>query len=69
TNSPPGEPPNSGERITPVLTVELDYGGSELVDAEDHVDVLFLDHNGGHVVHARRAARHRAAEHRGGEEP
>jgi hypothetical protein len=57
TNSPPGEPPNSGERITPVLTVELDYGGSELVDAEDHVDILFLDHNGEPIVrmHARAA--------------
>ncbi len=55
-NTPPGEsaPPPS-ERITPVLTVELDYGGSEMVDAEDHVDILFLDNNGEPIVrmHAR----------------
>jgi hypothetical protein len=57
TNSPPGEPPQPGERVTPVLTVELDYGGTELVDAEDHVDILFLDHNGEPIVrmHARAA--------------
>jgi hypothetical protein len=57
TNTPPGEPPQPGERITPVLTVELDYGGSELVDADDHVDILFLDHNSEPIVrmHARAA--------------
>ncbi len=55
-NTPPGESvPPPGERITPVLTVELDYGGSEMVDAEDHVDILFLDNNGEPIVrmHAR----------------
>jgi len=54
-NTPPGEYQPPGERITPVLTVELDYGGSELVDADDHVDILFLDHNGEPIVrmHAR----------------
>lgn len=55
SNTPPGEPSQHGERITPVLTVELDYSGSELVDADDHVDVLFFDHNGEPIVrmHAR----------------
>ncbi|HLI50160.1 MAG TPA: hypothetical protein VKU87_00105 [Thermomicrobiaceae bacterium] len=55
TNTPPGERVTSGERITPVLTVELDYSGSEMVDADDHVDILFLDHNGEPIVrmHAR----------------
>lgn len=57
TNTPPGEAPQAGERITPVLTVELDYSGSELVDADDHVDILFLDHNSEPIVrmHARAA--------------
>jgi len=55
-NTPPGETTQQGgERITPVLTVELDYGGSEMVDAEDHIDILFLDNNGEPIVrmHAR----------------
>lgn len=41
----------------PMLTVEIDYNGSELIDAEDHVDVLFFDHEGEPVVrmHARAA--------------
>ncbi|MDI3339803.1 MAG: hypothetical protein QJR03_04650 [Sphaerobacter sp.] len=54
-NTPPGEYQPPGERITPVLTVELDYEGSELVDADDHVDILFFDHNGEPIVrmHAR----------------
>jgi hypothetical protein len=39
----------------PMLTIELDYSGSELVDAHDHVDVLFFDDEGEPVVrmHAR----------------
>jgi hypothetical protein len=39
----------------PMMTIEIDYNGSELVDAEDHVDVLFFDHEGEPVVrmHAR----------------
>lgn len=39
----------------PLLTVELDYAGSELVDASDHVDVLLFDDQGEPVVriHAR----------------
>ena len=55
SNTPPGESSQHGERITPVLTVELDYSGSELVGADDHVDVLFFDHNGEPIVrmHAR----------------
>lgn len=57
SNTPQGETNPSGERITPVLTVELDYSGSELVDADDHVDILFLDHDGEPIVrmHARAA--------------
>jgi hypothetical protein len=39
----------------PMLTIEIDYSGSELVDAHDHVDVLFFDHEGEPLVrmHAR----------------
>jgi hypothetical protein len=39
----------------PMLTIEIDYAGSELVDAHDHVDVLFFDHEGEPLVrmHAR----------------
>ena len=39
----------------PMLTIEIDYGGSELVDAHDHVDVLFFDDQGEPIVrmHAR----------------
>ena len=39
----------------PMLTIEIDYGGSELVDAHDHVDVLFFDDEGEPLVrmHAR----------------
>ncbi len=33
-----------------MLTVEIDYNGSELVDADDHVDVLFFDHEGEPLV-------------------
>ena len=38
-----------------MLTIELDYSGSELVDAHDHVDVLFFDDEGEPIVrmHAR----------------
>jgi hypothetical protein len=55
SDNPPGEPQSGNERITPVLTVELDYSGSELVDADDHVDILFFDHQGEPIVrmHAR----------------
>lgn len=39
----------------PLLTIELDYGGSEIVDASDHVDMLLFDDQGEPVVriHAR----------------
>jgi hypothetical protein len=39
----------------PMLTIEIDYSGSELVDAHDHVDVLFFDDEGEPLVrmHAR----------------
>ena len=45
------EPPGT----IPMLTIELDYSGSELVDAHDHVDVLFFDDEGEPIVrmHAR----------------
>lgn len=41
----------------PMLTVELDYNGSELVDAHDHVDVLLFDDEGEPIVrmHVRAA--------------
>lgn len=50
SNTGPSEPPEPSDRLTPVLTVELDYNGSEMVDADDHVDVLFLDHAGEPIV-------------------
>lgn len=55
THAPPGEPAHQSDRITPVLTVELDYSGSELIEANDHVDILFLDPEGEPIVrmHAR----------------
>ncbi len=34
----------------PMLTIEIDYNGSELVNAEDHVDVLFFDDHGEPIV-------------------
>ncbi|MDW7982546.1 MAG: hypothetical protein RMH81_07025 [Thermomicrobium sp.] len=57
THAPHGEPAEPSDRLTPVLTVELDYSGSELVEANDHVDVLFLDPQGEPIVrmHARAA--------------
>lgn len=57
THAPHGEPAEPSDRFTPVLTVELDYSGSELVEANDHVDVLFLDPQGEPIVrmHARAA--------------
>lgn len=41
--------------IVPLLTIELDYAGSEIVDAGDHVDVLLFDELGEPVIriHAR----------------
>lgn len=48
------ELPNLSTTI-PLLTIELDYAGSEIVDAGDHVDVLLFDEVGEPVVriHAR----------------
>lgn len=40
------EPPGA----VPMLTIEIDYSGSELVDAHDHVDVLFFDDEGEPIV-------------------
>lgn len=39
----------------PMMAIEMDYGGSELIDAGDHVDILFFDHNGEPIIriHAR----------------
>lgn len=55
SGKPAGELEPTTTRITPVLTVELDYNGTELVDADDHVDILFLDGKGEPIVrvHAR----------------
>jgi hypothetical protein len=52
---PPGETESGSDRIMPMLTIELDYSGSELIDAEDHVDIIFFDYNGEPLVrmHAR----------------
>jgi hypothetical protein len=56
-DNPPGEVQPGNDRITPMLTIELDYAGSELIDADDHVDVLFFDHKSEPLVrmHARAA--------------
>ncbi len=45
------------DRIMPVLTIELDYSGSELIDADDHVDIIFFDSRSEPLVrmHARAA--------------
>lgn len=50
-----GDPQPESERITPMLTIELDYAGSELIDADDHVDIIFFDHRSEPLVrmHAR----------------
>jgi len=55
SNTRPGERDSDLSGAVPMLTVEIDYNGSELIDAEDHVDVLFFDHEGEPVVrmHAR----------------
>lgn len=55
SNTKPGERESDLSAAVPMLTVEIDYNGSELIDAEDHVDVLFFDHEGEPVVrmHAR----------------
>ncbi len=57
SNTRPAERDADLSGAIPMLTVELDYNGSELIDAEDHVDVLFFDHEGEPVVrmHARAA--------------
>ncbi|MFW6074285.1 MAG: hypothetical protein ACOC9Y_01740 [Chloroflexota bacterium] len=46
TDLPPG---------VPMMAIEMDYSGSELIDAGDHVDILFFDHNGDPIIriHAR----------------
>jgi hypothetical protein len=56
-DNPQGEIQPGSDRITPVLTIELDYSGSELVDADDHVDIIFFDQQGEPIVrmHARAA--------------
>lgn len=55
SDNPPGNPQPGNERITPMVTIELDYAGSELIDAEDHVDIIFFDHKNDPLVrmHAR----------------
>ena len=49
-NTKPGEREADLAGTVPMLTVEIDYNGSELVDADDHVDVLFFDHEGEPLV-------------------
>lgn len=53
----PGAVQPGADRITPMLTIELDYAGSELIDADDHVDVIFFDNKSEPLVrmHARAA--------------
>lgn len=51
---PTADLPNLASTI-PLLTIELDYAGSDIVDASDHVDLLLFDDQGEPVVriHAR----------------
>lgn len=53
---PVSEMPNLSTNV-PLLTIELDYSGSDIVDASDHVDLLLFDDQGEPVVrvHARPA--------------
>lgn len=53
TSPVPGGPDLSGS--VPLLAIEMDYAGSELVDAGDHVDVLLFDEKGEPFIriHAR----------------
>lgn len=53
---PVSDLPNLASNI-PLLTIELDYSGSDIVDASDHVDLLLFDDQGEPVVrvHARPA--------------
>ncbi len=46
--------PDLSESV-PMMAIEMDYSGSELVDAGDHVDVLLFDHRGEPLIriHAR----------------
>jgi hypothetical protein len=55
SNTGPSERDTDLSGTVPMLTIEIDYNGSELVDAHDHVDVLFFDDSGEPVVrmHAR----------------
>lgn len=55
SNTEPTEELPSLSSSIPLLTIELDYAGSEIVDASDHVDVLLFDDQGEPVVriHAR----------------
>ena len=55
SNTEPAERDTDLSGSVPMLTIEIDYNGSELVDAHDHVDVLFFDDEGEPVVrmHAR----------------
>jgi hypothetical protein len=56
-DNPLGSVESGNDRVTPMLTIELDYAGSELVDADDHVDIIFFDHKSEPLVrmHARAA--------------
>lgn len=53
TQPVPGGPDLS--ESVPMLAIEMDYAGSDLVDAGDHVDILLYDHRGEPLVriHAR----------------
>lgn len=55
SNTGPTERDPEMAGTAPMLTIEIDYSGSELVDAHDHVDVLFFDDEGEPIVrmHAR----------------
>lgn len=46
--------PDLSESV-PMMAIEMDYSGSELIDAGDHVDILLFDHRGEPLVriHAR----------------
>ncbi len=48
TKAVPGGPDLSNS--VPFLAIEMDYAGSDLIDASDHVDVLLFDHRGEPIV-------------------
>lgn len=49
TQTTPGSGPDLASSV-PLLAIEMDYAGSDLINAEDHVDVLLFDDQGEPVI-------------------